>query len=120
MMIQLGRCSCHDGNTQPRPPEGSGWNKSERKMQVLSKFCTHQEKNPDLLEVSNSQREERIQNNQNNNSLDIKTEQNDEKTCDEDENMEDRSSEHTDFLDKAVAVAIQKKGLSTLVGVDYG
>ena len=77
-------------------------------------------KNPDLVEASNSQREERIQNNQNNNSLDIKTEQNDEITCDEDENMEDRSSEHTDFLNKAVAVAIQKKGLSTLVGVDYG
>jgi hypothetical protein len=30
------------------------------------------------------------------------------------------SFEHTDFLDKAVAVAIQKKGLSTLSGVDYG
>lgn len=30
------------------------------------------------------------------------------------------SFEHTDFLDKAVAVAIQKKGLSTLSGVEYG
>jgi hypothetical protein len=30
------------------------------------------------------------------------------------------SFEHTDFMDKAVAVAIQKKGLSTLSGVDYG
>jgi hypothetical protein len=30
------------------------------------------------------------------------------------------SFEHTDFLDKAVAVAIQKKGLSTLSGIEYG
>jgi hypothetical protein len=30
------------------------------------------------------------------------------------------SFEHTDFLDKAVAVAIQKKGLSTLSGGEYG
>lgn len=30
------------------------------------------------------------------------------------------SLEHTDFLDKAVAVAIQKKGLSTLSGIEYG
>jgi hypothetical protein len=30
------------------------------------------------------------------------------------------SFEHTDFMDKAVAVAIQKKGLSTLSGVEYG
>jgi hypothetical protein len=30
------------------------------------------------------------------------------------------SFEHTDFMDKAVAVAIQKKGLSTLSGIEYG
>jgi hypothetical protein len=30
------------------------------------------------------------------------------------------SFEHTDFLDRAVAVAIRKKGLSTLSGIEYG
>jgi hypothetical protein len=39
---------------------------------------------------------------------------------DEAEEKSSASFEHTDFLDKAVAVAIQKKGLSTLSGVEYG
>ena len=79
-----------------------------------------------------TQREERTQNNQNifntnNDFIDFESEQKDEERnerCDDEaEDMQDRSSssfEHTDFLDKAVAVAIQKKGLSTLSGVDYG
>ncbi|XP_069697724.1 uncharacterized protein [Periplaneta americana] len=39
---------------------------------------------------------------------------------DELEERSNASFEHTDFLDKAVAVAIQKKGLSTLSGIEYG
>ncbi|KAJ9597757.1 hypothetical protein L9F63_011365 [Diploptera punctata] len=63
--------------------------------------------------------EEIIQNNQNIFNSNFESEQKDGQF---EADMEDRSSsfEHTDFLDRAVAVAIQKKGLSTLSGVDYG
>ncbi|GFG30014.1 hypothetical protein Cfor_00606 [Coptotermes formosanus] len=44
----------------------------------------------------------------------------DMKLDDEAEGKSSASLEHTDFMDKAVAVAIQKKGLSTLSGIEYG
>jgi len=44
---------------------------------------------------------------------------NDMNLDDETEEKSSASFEHTDFLDKAVAVAIQKKGLSTLNGIEY-
>ncbi|PSN49778.1 hypothetical protein C0J52_01389 [Blattella germanica] len=41
-------------------------------------------------------------------------------TLDDSQDKSSSSFEHTDFMDKAVAVAIQKKGLSTLSGIEYG
>ncbi|XP_021942563.1 uncharacterized protein LOC110841376 isoform X2 [Zootermopsis nevadensis] len=39
---------------------------------------------------------------------------------DDDDEKRNASFEHTNFMDKAVAVAIQKKGLSTLSSIEYG